>query len=314
MKRPAKYLAVVMAAALLLAGTTVMMAQAQAKDSEADLYTAWYNEKDVAKKADVAKKYLEKYPKGQYAAYMQQSVTEYQFQQFAAAWQGHNSADLFNRAKEFLASPPEGVESITFLYWPALESHRLTRTKDYTLAKDGRDFTQKAIAEIEAGKVPAMVQDKAKWDGGEKNKVLGVLYQNLGLIDVHDKSMDQAITNLQKALAVDSKEPYSAFQLGLIFQGKYDEDLKKYNALTDKESPDAKAQLDVIHTDADNTIDALGRFLALTEGQTQWSSQRNSVDAVLKEYWKTRHPEDPNGAQKAVDKYKTPAGTSATGN
>ncbi len=123
---------------------------------------------------------------------------------------------------------------------------------------------------------------------------------------------DQAVPELQKALGLDPKQAYTAFQLGLIFQGKYDEDLKKYTALTDKESPEAKTQLDVIHKDADDTIDALGRFLALTDGQAQWTSQRNSVDAVLKEYWKTRHPEDPNGAQKAVDKYKAPA--SAPGN
>jgi tetratricopeptide (TPR) repeat protein len=314
MKRATKYLAVVMAVALLLAGTAVMMAQAQAKDSEADLYTAWYNEKDAAKKADVAKKYLEKYPKGQYAAYMQQSITEYEFTQFAAAWQNHNAADLFSRAKAFLASPPEGVEPVTFYYWPALESHRLTRTRDFTLAKEGREFTQKAITDIEAGKIPAMVQDKAKWDGGEKNKVLGLLYQNLGLIDAHDKMNDQAIIELQKALALDPSEPYSAFQLGLLYQDKYSQDLSKYNALTDKESADGKAQLETLHKDADDAIDALGRFLALTDGKTGWNSQRTSVQNVLNEFWKTRHPDDPNGAQKAVDKYKTPAGAAAAGN
>lgn len=314
MKRVSKYFAVVLIAALMLGGTAVILAQAQAKDSEADLYTAWYNEKDVCKKADIAKKYLEKYPKGQYAAYMQQSVTQCEFQQFAAAWQSHNSADLFSRAKQFLATPPEGVEAITFLYWPALESRRLTMARDYNLAQDGRDFTQKAITEIEAGKMPAMVQDKAKWEASEKNKILGLLYQNLGLIDAHDKLTDQAATELQKALSYDPTEPYSAFQLGLLFQGKYDEDLKKYNALTDKASADAKAQLEVIHKDADDAIDALGRFLALTEGKTEWTNQRTSVQNVLSEYWKTRHPDDPNGSQKAVDKYKTASTNPAPGN
>jgi tetratricopeptide (TPR) repeat protein len=312
MKRATKYLAVLMVVALLLAGTAVMMAQAQTKDSEADLYTAWYNEKDAAKKVDLAQKYLEKYPSGQYAAYMKQTVIGYKFQQFQTAMEKQNTADLFRIAKEFLAEKNEGIESVTFLFWPALESNRLTMKRDYQYSKEGREFTQQAITEIEGGKIPAMFQDKAKWEASEKNKYLALMYQNLGLIDAHDKLPDQAVPELQKALGLDPKQAYTAFQLGLIFQGKYDEDLKKYTALTDKESPEAKTQLDVIHKDADDTIDALGRFLALTDGQAQWTSQRNSVDAVLKEYWKTRHPEDPNGAQKAVDKYKAPA--SAPGN
>ncbi|MGB7623010.1 MAG: hypothetical protein WBN92_11730 [Terriglobia bacterium] len=312
MKRATKYLAVLMVVALLLAGTAVMMAQAQTKDSEADLYTAWYNEKDAAKKVDLAQKYLEKYPNGQYAAYMKQTVIGYKFQQFQTAMEKQNTADLFRIAKEFLAEKNEGIESVTFLFWPALESNRLTMKRDYQYSKEGREFTQQAITEIEGGKIPAMFQDKAKWEASDKNKYLALMYQNLGLIDAHDKVPDQAVPELQKALALDPKQAYTAFQLGLLFQGKYDEDLKKYNTLTDKESPEAKAQLDVIHKDADDTIDALGRFLALTEGQAQWTSQRNSVDPVLKEFWKTRHPEDPNGAQKAVDKYKSPA--SAPGN
>ncbi|MDD5542952.1 MAG: hypothetical protein PHX83_07225 [Acidobacteriia bacterium] len=307
MKGALRYLAVGILGLLLLGGTAQLWAQAPAKDSEADLYTAWYNEKDATKKADIAKTYLDKYPKGQYAAYMKQSITAYQFSLFQTAFQNHKSSDLFDLAKKFLADPPEGVDPVTFLYWPALESQRLTVSRDFTLEKDGRDFTQKAIAAIEAGKMPAMVQDKAAWDGGQKNKVLGAFYQNLGLIDAHDKQNDQAVTELNKALTLDPNQPYTAFQLGLIYQGKYNDDLQKYNAITDKESADAKTALDVLHADEDNAIEALGRFMALTDGNAQWTSQRNSVQPVLEAFWKERHPDDPTGAQKAVDKYKTPA-------
>jgi tetratricopeptide (TPR) repeat protein len=310
MKRATRYLAVVLLASLFLGATSLLLAQA--KESETDLYTAWYNEKDAAKKADVAKKYLEKFPNGQYASYMKQTVIGFKFQQFQTAAQTQNTADLFRIAKEFLAEKPEGIENITFLFWPAMESHRLTMKRDYQFAKDGRDFTQQAVTEIEGGKSPAMFQDKAKWESTEKNAYLARMYQNLGLIDAHDKATDQAVSEFQKALAFDPKQTYTAFQLGLLFQGRYDEDLKKYNAVADKESPEAKAQLDQLHKDADDTIDALGRFLALTEGQAQWSNQRNSVQAVLAEYWKTRHPDDPNGSQKAVDKYKMLAPTAPT--
>lgn len=309
MNRVLRSLSILMIAVVLFSTSTVLMAQA--KESESDLYTAWYNEKDAAKKVDFAKKYLEKFPNGQYAAYMKQTVIGFKFQQFQTAMQTQNTADLFRIAKEFLSEKNEGIENVTFLFWPALESHRLTLRRDYQYAKEGRDFTQQAVSEIEAGKIPAMFQDKAKWEAAEKNKYLATMYQNLGLIDAHDKLTDQAVAELQKALTLEPKQAYTAFQLGLLYQGKYDEDLKKYNALADKESPEAKAQLEVLHKYADDTIDALGRFMALTEGQANWNSQRNSVEAVLKEYWKTRHPEDPNGAQKAVDKYKAPAAAPA---
>jgi tetratricopeptide (TPR) repeat protein len=298
---------------VLLGGTAVLMAQAQApaKESESDLYRAWYNEKDAAKKVDVAKRYLEKYPNGQYAAYLKQTVITYNFSQlfnqFQAAMQTQNTTELFRVAKELMADKPEGVENVTFLFWPALESHRLTMRRDFQFAKEGREFTQAAVAEIEAGKIPAMFQDKTKWESVEKSMYLSRMYQNLGLIDIKEKLTDQAMIELQKALTLDPKQAYSVFQLGLIFQGKYDEDLKKYNALADKESAEAKTQLDALHKDADDAIDALGRFMALTDGQAQWSNQRNSVQGVLNEYWKTRHADDPNGAQKAIDKYKAPA-------
>ena len=306
MNRVSRVISILLVALWLLGGAVILLAQAPAKDSEAALYTAWYNEKDAAKKVDIAKQYLEKYPKGQYAAYMEQTILQFKFSQFQNAFQSHNSAELFTLAKDFLASPPQGVEAITFLYWPALESHRLTLARDFTLEADGRDFTKKAITEIEAGKIPAMVQNKAAWDGGEKNKVLGMLYQNLGLMDVHDKQSDQAVAELQKALTFNANEPYTAFQLGLLFQDKYNQDLAKYNAITDQTSPDAKAQLDVLHADEDTAIDALGRFLALTDGMAQWSTQRANVQTVLDAFWKERHPDDPTGSQKAVDKYKTP--------
>lgn len=311
MKHLSRWIAVILVAALLLGTASVLIAQA--KESETDLYTAWYNEKDTAKKVDVAKKYLEKFPNGQYAAYMKQSIMDYKFQRFAGAFQSHNAADVFGLAKELLNDHIEGVEHITLLYWPALESRRLTLARDFTLEKEGREFTQQAITEIEAGKVPAVVQDKADWERNIKNKALAMFYQNLGLMDVRAKASEQAVTELKKALSLDSNQPYSAFQLGLLFQNKYDEDLKKYNGIADKESAEAKSLLEILHQDADDAIDAFGRFMALTEGNAQWANQRNSVDSVLKEYWKTRHPDDPNGAQKAVDKYKTPS-TSATGN
>lgn len=315
MNRASRFVAVFTMAVFLLTGAAVLLAQAQAKDSEADLYTAWYNEKDAGKKADIAKKYMEKYPKGQYAAYMQQTVVQYKFQQFGAAWQSHNTADLFKIANEFLADPPQGVDTVTFLYWPALESHRLTMARNYSFEKEGRDFTQKAVTEIEGGKIPAMFQDRAKFESTDKNKVLALLYQNLGLIDAHNKLSEQAVGELQKALTLDSTQPYTVFQLGVLFQGKYDADLQKYNAIADKNSPEAKAQLDVLHKDEDDAIDAMGRFIALTAGKSEWANQRNSVDSALKAFWKERHPEDPDGSQKAVDKFKTSTANSpAPGN
>ncbi len=172
MKRATKYLAVLMVVALLLAGTAVMMAQAQTKDSEADLYTAWYNEKDAAKKVDLAQKYLEKYPSGQYAAYMKQTVIGYKFQQFQTAMEKQNTADLFRIAKEFLAEKNEGIESVTFLFWPALESNRLTMKRDYQYSKEGREFTQQAITEIEGGKIPA-ISGQGKVGGLRKEQIPG---------------------------------------------------------------------------------------------------------------------------------------------
>ncbi len=325
MNRVSRILFVLIVAFMFLGGTALIVAQTQtpaqpsqsaqpakAKESETDLYTAWYNEKDPAKKVDIAKKYLELYPKGQYASYMEQTILQYKFSQFQTAFKNHNDADLFKIAKDFLASPPAGIEPITFLYWPALESQRMTMARDFSMEADGRDFTTKCITEIEAGKIPAMVQDKTAWAGGQKNKVLGLLYQNLGLMDVHDKNNDQAVTELQKALSYDDKQPYTAFQLGLLYQDRYNNDLAKYNAITDQNSPEAKAQLDVLHADEDAAIDALGRFLALTDGMAQWTSQRANVQPVLDAFWKERHPDDPNGSQKAVDKYKNPQPTSPT--
>jgi tetratricopeptide (TPR) repeat protein len=288
------------------------VAQDAAKE-EGEVYSAFFEAnkaKDIPKAVGFAKAYLEKFPTGKYAGYLKGWLRPHLFNEAITA---KKTDDMIRIGKEALAAEPDNLD---YLYLMALNirTNELSASPpNYSHGAEAAEFSQRAIKLIEGGKVPAVVP-KENWKQGP---ILGMLYQSVGLVAAKNKETDKALENYKKAATLDPSSPIYFLNMGSIYQEKYGTAAAKYQAFpqADRDAaelkPEVKAALDEVNTNADMVIENLARFMALTAGQDPWKSTRDQVLAALTTMYNYRHPNDADGMQKLIDKFKSngaPAG------
>ena len=171
------------------------------------------------------------------------------------------------------------------------------------------EFSRKAIERIEAGAVPVGV-DAAKWN---KDANLAMLHQNLALVAARQDKPDEALQHYEKSSSLAGKDiainARNTLGCGTIHKSKYDDAVAKYQALpeaartSDPPAAEATAAIDLANQEADAAIDCWARFLAVTAANP--SETRNKVEQALAALYQYRHPDEPQGYQALVEKYKT---------
>jgi len=218
--------------------------------------------------------------------------------------------------KEVLAAEPENLDYL-YLMAVTIRTNELSASPpNYAHGAEGAEFSQRAIKLIEAGKVPAVVP-KDNWKQGP---ILGMLYQSIGLVELKNKNTDKALELYKKAATLDPGNPSYFLGLGSLYQEKYAAAATKYQAFpqTDREAadpkPEVKAALEEANANADMVIENWAKFMALTAGSDPWKPTRDQVSGALTTIYNYRHPNDTDGLQKLIDKFKSngaPAGASA---
>jgi hypothetical protein len=69
-----------------------------------------------------------------------------------------------------------------------------------------------------------------------------------------------------------------------------------------------------VFANADVVIENWARFMALDAGSDPWKPTRDNINQALTAIYKYRHPDDADGLQKLIDKFKSngsPAGGAA---
>lgn len=318
---------------LALATTPQPVAQDPAAD-EAAAYKAWYDAnaaKDIPKAVELAKAYLEKFPAGRYADYLKTKwipqTNNYLFNQ---AVQAKNTAEIIRIGKEVLAREPENLDYLSALVVQLRTLELFANPANFSHAAEVTDFAERTIRLIEAGKTPTGADKNFN-----KNVTLAYMHQTLAAIYDHDKKVDKALAQYEKAGTLEPTNATYSFHCGRIHNDKYAAAAQKYEPAQKKSEelqkkvqaiPEAdrtaaepkpevknllaeaktaqdeeKALLAEVNGQADAVITCWARFLGLTIEKNPWGDTRAQVEKALTALYKYRHNDSTEGLQKLID-------------
>jgi len=286
------------AAALTLAPAAPAAAQEVVQD-EGAAYRAWHEASqagDNAKAMAAAKAYLEKYPKGQYADFIQKWYGTAQMTALDAAIKEKRTADMIAVGRDILATDPENLNVLYALAFNIRRNELFAAPQNFTNAPAAVEFSKKAIGLVESGKTLTGVQTF------DKNGTLAWLTQVLAVNEGKNGSPAEAIKLYEKSTALAPDDPQIAARNLLavvtLRQAKYGELAKAYNALPEADrsaaepKPEVKAAKDALNAEADGLIEAAARFVAFGKTKGLPAATVDRVNQLLQTVYKGRFPED----------------------
>jgi len=289
-------ISLVAAATLALAPAAPAAAQEVVQD-EGAAYRVWHDASqagDNAKATAAAKTYLKQYPTGQYADFMKKWYANAQMTALDTAIKEKRTADMISIGREVLAADPENLNVLYALAFNLRLNELMAQKFDH--AKDAKEFSEKAIAMVEAGKTLAGVPNF------NKDATLAWLYQSLAIIEGNGGDPNQAIKLYQKssALAPDDVPIKGRNLLNTlaIQQGSYAEAARAFNALPEAdraaaEVPDTvKAAREKLNVEADALIATAADFVAFGKAKSLPTATVEKVNQLLETVYKGRFPED----------------------
>jgi tetratricopeptide (TPR) repeat protein len=292
-----------------LAFANAISTQPVAQDAAADeaaAYKAWYDAnaaKDYPKAMQLANAYLEKYPKGQYAAYLKDKwIPGVRQKMLADAVAAKNLAEIDRLGKEVMATDPENLDFALFL-----ASQLRTLDTNFQYAPDTVQFTQTSIRLIDAGKTPTPTQGGPAF---KKNETLGYLHDTLASIDEHNKDMDKALEHYEHAAMIDPANARYFFNCGRLHQVRYADAAKAYQGLPEADrtapepKPEVKAALDKVNAEADGVINCWARFMGLPKNDYP-ADVKQKVMTALTDLYKYRNNGADTGLAQLIEANKT---------
>jgi hypothetical protein len=163
----------------------------------------------------------------------------------------------------------------------------------------GRDLGAKAIALIEADKMPAGF-DAAKWPDFKKQALVS-LYRETGILAFKANDNAAAVPLLEKAVGLNSTDAAIYFLLSDLLNSEYEEYAKRAMVASPADKPAATQKAE---TALDRVIDAYARAIAFTDGKSEFAQANAAFRERIGPYYKYRHKGSTDGMQQLIDKYK----------
>jgi len=291
-------------AMLAIGAVSVVVAQETDDPVKIQIYTQFYqnreNNKTVAYKA--ARDYLARYAakdKDQYVDFLQKWTAAYERDERKRVLRGlineKNFTEAYSTGARILADEPDYLRAqidLGYAGYIALSSNNTTYTTD------ALGYARKAIAAIDAGKVPN------EWEPFKgKDDTLAYLNFAVGFM-VLKTAPEQAIDSLIKAASFESeikKNPRTFYALAAAYEsGPYKTQSATYQSMYGgkDETPASKAALEKINVLIDRMIDAYARAIALATDPAMEQSKTTWMTS-LSNYYKFRH----NGADAGLTEY-----------
>lgn len=296
--------------ALTVSMSLALSTQVPAQEASAEeglAYQAWHaaNSQKMEEKAiELARAYLEKFPSGQYAAYLKTWLIVPKQQAFSGAIQAKDTDGMIKAGRELLAAEPE---NLAVLYSVAFNLRRFelaASPANFTHAAEAVEFADAAIKMIEAGKTI-----EGKFD---KDASLALLYQIEALVANHAKKSKEAIDLFTRSNNSDPDNlgivANNLLALASLYREPYGAAVQAYQAFPDADRQAAeppaevKAALNVVYATADPLIDAWARFVALARARNVAAETRDQVLASVKTVYGTRFAGDVSGLEPLIDK------------
>jgi tetratricopeptide (TPR) repeat protein len=287
-------------------GGAVSAAYGQETDDQAkiDIYTRFYQNRDNNKPAayQAARDYLAKYTKDkdQYVDFLQKWIAAYERDERKRMLPGlineKNFQEAYSTGARILADEPDYLRAqidLGYAGYIALSSNNTTYTTD------ALGYARKAIAAIDAGKVPT---EWAPFKG--KDDTLAYLHFAVGYMTLKT-APDQAIDSFIKAASYQSDiktNPRTFYALAAAYEsGPYKTQSAAFQQMYgDKpETPASKAALEKVNVLIDRIVDAYARAIALAtdpgmaQSKAAWTTQFTN-------YYKFRHEGSDTGLAEFV--------------
>lgn len=283
-------------------------APAQEASAEEGLaYQAWHaaNSQNLQDKAiEMARAYLEKYPAGQYAAYLKSWLIAPKRQAFTAAIQAKDTAAMLKAGREILAAEPENLGVLYSLAFNLRRFELAASPANFTHAAEAVEIAEAAIKMIEAGKTI-----EGKFD---KDASLALLYQVQALVANNAKKSKEAIDLFTRSNNADPDNlgivANNLLALASLYREPYGAAVQAYQAFPEADRQAAeppaevKAALNVVYATADPLIDAWARFVALARARNVAAETRDQVLASVKTVYGTRFGGDVSGLEPLIEK------------
>ena len=209
--------------------------------------------------------------------------------------------EAFQKAATWLQSNPDDARTLVQM---ALVGSDQAKHANKKFTDVSRQYGLKAIELIEADKRPASIEAD-QW-GEYKTRWLSQVYQSVGFLSMSAGDSEKAKTQLQKAISLNSGDPYNYLILGTLYDNEYQQAAEQHKKMMS--GPDQDAMLKKALAAMDQVIDAYLHAIALSEGSDPLKKVHDSLLQYVQPYFKYRHNGSTDGLQEAIDKYKKPAG------
>jgi hypothetical protein len=204
-------------------------------------------------------------------------------------------ADGIAVCETYLKSFPDDIETEVRIVDVALEAMR--SGSDLSLVGKGKSHGLAAVALFDADKRGASLADPAKW-AEYKAKTLPDFYQRLGLIGLASSDDKLAATYLQKSLDLRPADAVTMVFLAEVKSGEYDGLARTFNAMINKESPEAKKIMADAQAKKDEAIALLIKAVVISE--TSNPQVAGAARSKLELHWKNRHDGTLDGLEDAL--------------
>jgi tetratricopeptide (TPR) repeat protein len=267
--------------------------------AEADLYnilldaiTATPGAVGSAEIAQMAKDYAVLFPGTELSLKLRRSMINYYLAQ-------KDYAEVFAAGEAYLGKFPNHAPTHVLLLETAVTAVSNNVT---THVAKGYEHGRKGLTLLEAGTKPVDMAD-ADWTAYRSSKEHST-NQLLGLVALQTGDRSSGTRYLEKAIALNPKEPLSYFYLAVSREMQGDEIAKKYNALLDKGSAEGKKLLEDAKANEDAIIDLLVKSVAAAGTQPQFANLVAQARPSLEAHYKNRH----NGSLTGLDEKLKAAG------
>lgn len=301
MKRRGQHPWLAVVTSLLLVGLLVGRAGSQQPAytrEEAEAFNAMFRPAGEGKLAEairIAEDFLAKYPNSVLAPRAKQQLVFWYIQT-------NNLDKAFDIGADVLKADPNNFGVTYYLAVTAAEASK-GGNKKYD--EQGLLYARKALDVVTSGSAPPGV-DPARWEQ-EKPKVLGLLYQGLGLFQHNKGEYEAAIESLTKAAELDPKDPVTPFLIAESYKlGQYKRLQESYDKLTaeEKVAEAGKKLLEEVDQVVDKMIEIYARVVALSESEARFQALGQAARATLEGFYRYRHNNTTDGLEDLIKKYK----------
>ena len=212
-------------------------------------------------------------------------------------FQAKRPDDAFRVVASYIAVAPDDVGVLT---QAAIEGGEQAKRNNPKFVQQSRQYGNKAIELIEAGKKPTTYDD-ARWNE-YRTRWLPILYQSLGMVSLMTGDKSDARSKLDKSLALSPSDPFTYVLIGSLYNDEYQQLAEQHKTLT--AGPLKDSVLKQAHEKLDLVIDMYAHAVALSEGRPEYGPLHDRLFQDLESYYKYRHAGATDGLQQLIDKYK----------